>query len=230
MPDDLPIVDKQQAISELLEANHLTKVDLFCHHGYLTHLVQPSMESVKAKALDSDWISSRCYGGINGHIHNYSVYKNIISIGAFECTEHGYHGKPGFVQMSYDKNNHAWTHKHIINEGAVKFLTYEALTSNTDDYEDWLNNLNHKTDELIYIRVKLYDSHDLSAYRTVTKLKFTNVIFTTSYNKIKTVNETKIHRHEPSVKLTPDNLMELLCERCKVDMDEKRIKQLLIGG
>lgn len=234
IPDNLATLDLESDIKELLRVNHLDKVDIIFNHGYLSHLIPNNIKSVADKSLDSKFMSSICNILINGHIHEYSVYHNLISCGSFERLAHGYEGPKGFIELQYNKEKKHITHKLIENEMTALFLTFVGNNRGETElkaYINWLNSITLGDAFAIHISIHSPDNSLKSAFVNVTLEKFPDAKLKFKWLKecVAEDKELKI-RYVPEVPLTEENLSKQLSIRLEnigETISEERIDQLL---
>lgn len=217
IPDDLATVDLEQDIRDLLSTNHLESVDIICNHGYLSHLVPNGIKSVADRSLDSGFMSSICGVLVNGHIHEYSVYKNLISCGSFERLAHGYEGPKGFIELTYDKENKRATHKLVVNERTAKFLTFTGNSrgeTELNQYIEWLNGIVLGDAFALHIAIHSTDDSLKSAFINTTKEKYPDAKLKFKWVSKKTIQQKDVKtKYVPEIPLTEENLAEQICKR-----------------
>lgn len=131
MPDNLQYEDMYGAVDKLFEEHHLEKVDVVIRHGYFSHMLPPGIPE-PSNTLDADKFS-RFYRGcvLNGHVHNTSIYRNVISIGSFGRMAHGEEGPKGFYIINCDENG-TYKFNFVENVYALNFSTIDLQPYGTD--------------------------------------------------------------------------------------------------
>ena len=137
VPDDQPHKDMNQAIIDVINANHLDKVDLLCSHGYYEHLLPPGIPHIPHNTLSYNKLD-KYVGGlmINGHVHRALVYDNkVISIGSFERFEFGNELPVGMwmLHVKHDKGKKIWSYEFLENKESLIFKTFVASKYNTPE-------------------------------------------------------------------------------------------------
>ncbi len=226
IPDDL-LVDKRVEITELLEINRLKKVDLVCSHGYLTHLVPTGVTHLMSSALSSAWISSKCEFLVNGHVHNYSIHDNLISIGSFERMIHGNERPVGFCRIDYNTKTKVWKPHFIENKSATLFKTYTENTDcDTGHFKKWLNALPASS---VPIHVCVVCKRP-TEYRQIVADAIQRFVFSSKPKKTnKEAVTINVHRHIPTLKLSEDNIIEAIIKEMPAEgrLTKERINKLL---
>ena len=163
-PDDQPHNDMNQAVIDVIKANHLETIDLLFSHGYYEHLLPAGIPHVPHNTLSYNRLSKYVSGlMVNGHIHRNSVYENkVITCGSFERFEHDNNRPVGLwiLNAKRSKNSVHWSYSFIENKAAIPFKTFvvncyksqEELQKVIGDYIASLNESGYGLSEPIYIR------------------------------------------------------------------------------
>ena len=219
----------QDAISDLLIDNHIAKVDLIFAHGNFNYQLP-----VKTKSgLDEDFFLSICrYYIAIGHIHNRSVWKQIIALGSFDRLEVNQEIEKGGLYLKIGKTLEDSEYSFIPNNNAMRYdtidlrdmdvkIAYRALTTHiksnsisTDDH------LRLRTSNMsIYTELKsrlIDDGYNCRIERFTEKAK---------------VNKTVIEVKNTSITITKDNIFILLMKRSGISsltkQQQDRIAELI---
>ena len=163
-PDDQPHENMNDAVVDVIKANHLETVDLLFSHGYYEHLLPKGIPHVPHNTLSFDKLSKFVTGMmINGHVHKNSVYNNkVITCGSFERFEHDNEQPVGMWVLSASRNKLSvkWKYKFIENKGAIPFKTFpvdcykspEELQTVVSNYICSLEKNGYPSSDPIYIR------------------------------------------------------------------------------
>ena len=175
LPDDL-FEDKSSIIEGLMSKHSINKFAIIFNHGYLTHLIPDKVGSfMRSDVINSDWVSQKCTLFVNGHIHDTSFYKNIVSVGSFERMSHGYEGVKGCILIDFNLEDGTYTVEHIENKKTKKFITFKSACSGRDyidKYEQFLSDIDLGEAMGLHIRLKLNDPHLKLTLKNITLKKF----------------------------------------------------------
>lgn len=144
IPDNLKSQDIYEDIRKLLASHNLEKADILIHHGYFKHMLPEALitKGLPAGCLEADKISKYVSGCVlNGHVHQSSVYRNVISVGSFDRLAHGEEEPKGFFRVDVEDGKYKFS--FIENKMATKFLTFnlsgysaeEALKKFHEDFK-----------------------------------------------------------------------------------------------
>lgn len=225
IPDDLHVMNIRDAVEDVLSANGLDKVDLICNHGYLTHLVPENIPSITNKAIDSDWISSKTQLLVNGHIHQLSIYKNLISCGSFEAMTHADTGPVGFIYIEYNKDNNSFEWEHVENLKSRKFVTFtskEVGDTCINSFIKWLKTISLGTILGLNIAIKVSDTLVRPILQNYARDMFpkASVKYLPHENKQDaSTNICSTNKYVQNNALTEDNYLSILHDEIKLDRD-----------
>lgn len=136
-PDDQPHKDLNQAVIDVINANHLDKVDLLCSHGYYEHLLPAGIPHIPHNTLSYSKLNKYVSGMmINGHVHRATVFENkVISIGSFERFEFGNELPVGMwlLHVKNEKGKKHWTYEFLENKHSLIFKTFVTAKYNTPE-------------------------------------------------------------------------------------------------
>jgi hypothetical protein len=160
-PDDQPHQDMNQAVIDVIKANHLETVDLLCSHGYYEHLLPPGIPHIPHNTLAYSKLNKYVSGMmVNGHVHRANVFENkVISIGSFERFEFGNELPVGMwmLHVKNEKNKRIWTYEFLENNHSLIFKTFVTAKYNTPESmcEDITRFMEERpeSDEPTYVRI-----------------------------------------------------------------------------
>ena len=160
-PDDQPHQDMNQAIIDVIKANHLDAVDLMCSHGYYEHLLPPGIPHVPHNTLSYSKLNKYVSGMmVNGHVHRSGVYENkVISIGSFERFEFGNEFPVGMwmLHVKADGIKKKWSYEFLENKNSLIFKTFVVAKYNNPEslcaaITEFMNE-RRESDEPTYVRI-----------------------------------------------------------------------------
>lgn len=171
-PDDLPDDDVWASLVKLMNDQHIDQVDILINHGYFKHLLPQAMDKEPPGTLDYNVVKSKVRGVVlNGHIHTPGVYEaKVISGGSMERMKHGEEEPKGFFIVNYDKNQHTMTYEFVENVYSPLFKTFRPNSKMViDEFKQWLENIDLKQANKLYVRVVAEDESHVPALRTILK-------------------------------------------------------------
>lgn len=187
VPDDLPCDDAMSAVREKLDEYQLKRVDIMLNHGYWGHLLPKGIPHEPPNTFHAERFDDLVRGVIlNGHVHQPSVYRKVISNGSFERLCHGEEEAKGFFVIYYDTVSGQSTHTFVENIYATVFRTFNCTKWRTeedvlDEYGAWMTNVLNSdisTSESVFIRIVCDDPLLLQAVLTFTRQNSTKIILT----------------------------------------------------
>jgi len=145
---------------------------------------------------DPEKYSKLSYGPIlTGHIHNRSIYKNIIVPGSFDRLNHGDDGedKGGYI-ITYDTNTHEYSFKFLINKNALEFYTFDIRDKTIEHIKKILNRYNKNKE--VYIRFITFKNSKINESILELKKHYPNI-----HIAIKKEKQEEV-KHNNNIKLT----------------------------
>lgn len=225
IPDGSP-KNTMEIIHQLMDDRGLTEVDFVVGHGQFEHNI-PNGAIVHGTIFNANDFKFVTGSVLFGHIHSFSVYKNVIYSNSFERFRHGEEQPKGFVKLEYDKFNRKTQFEFIENPEATIYKHINLM--NVTDEEKALSKLNKliesvidKTQDTIYIQVT--DNPIFKdSLRTITKKTYPNVFL--SFKKLNSDNsENKLNSSniESLELITQENLYSSIFEFIdgKLTLDE----------
>lgn len=161
VPDDQPHKDMNQAVIDVINANHLSSVDLLCSHGYYEHLLPLGIPHIPHNTLTYSKLKKYVSGMmVNGHVHKADVFENkVISLGSFERFEFGNEQPVGMwcLHVKTENKKRVWTYEFLENKHSLIFKTFVTAKYNTPeslckDITKFMEN-RPESDEPTYVRI-----------------------------------------------------------------------------
>ena len=238
-PDDQPHENMNDAIIDVIKANHLGSVDLLFSHGYYEHLLPKGIPHIPHNTLSFNKLSKYVTGlMINGHVHKPSVFENkVITCGSFERFEHDNEQPVGMwlLLAKRSKTQLTWKYQFVKNKGAIPFKTFpvdcykspEELQSVVTNYIADIEHTGYPTTDPIYIRF----NGSVSGMLEWVKTNFKNVVV----SEKKTTSSQDIFEEDVSSTsdelpvITEDNLANMVYNNIpkEANMTLDEVKEIL---
>ena len=246
IPDDLPCNDALTVVKDKLAEAHLSNVDFILNHGYFQHMLPSGIPHEPPNTFRAEDFDQLVTGAVfNGHIHQPSVYRKVISNGSFERLNHGEEEPKGFFVIYYDSDTKEIEHDFHENTRATTFKTFDLTRWRTEhevltEYGKWLDKLiaeDKSTSNNIFIRIVSDDPVLKQAVLTYTRNKGDNLILSTKPSNAKSKEDSSEDIETSTIDLpviTETNLSGMVCEFLSVvknvDMSIKEIEGVLNDG
>jgi hypothetical protein len=185
VPDDLPCDNAMEVVKEMISEHQLQNVDILLNHGYFSHLLPKGIPHEPPNTFQAENFDELVKGFIlNGHIHQPSVYRKVISNGSFERLCHGEEEPKGFFVIYYNTESNECTHEFIENTLATTFKTFDLTKWRTEadvliEYGKWLQLMldeDISTSDPIFVRIICDDAMLRQAVLTFTRERNDNII------------------------------------------------------
>lgn len=141
-----------QQVKELLDREHIDKVDLAIMHGQFAYQLPSHVEKCP-KHIESNYLSIVRHYICIGHVHISSVYERILAQGSFDRLSHNEESPKGAMYFII-RNNNTREHYFIENKNAK---TFKTITCKSKDIEFNLKYIEKQTKGLrtdSYVRIK----------------------------------------------------------------------------
>lgn len=243
VPDDLPCDNALEVVKSKISEAQLNSVDIALNHGYFQHMLPSGIPHEPPNTFRAEDFDTLVKGFVlNGHIHQASVYRKVISNGSFERLCHGEEEPKGFFVIYYNTDTGEASHEFHENQYATTFKTYDLTKWRTEkeiltEYGKWLNQMlkeDKSTSPNIYVRIICDDAVLKQAVLTYTRENNDCVILSskTSNAKHKEENEEDIETSIVDLPIiTESNLsgmiVEFLSNVKHVDMSITEVDQVL---
>ena len=163
VPDNIRSADIYKDIHDLLSSHNIDKVDIMIHHGYFKHMLPEALliKGLPSGCMEVDKVSKFVKGCVlNGHVHQSSIYQNVISVGSFDRLAHGEEEPKGFYRI--DINDGKYHFKFIENPDATKFVTFNLSSCDPNDalkkFEHEFRSFNDKLNKDEPVRIRIISS------------------------------------------------------------------------
>ena len=206
IPDNVKSSNIYEDIHQLLASHNLDKVDIMIHHGYFKHMLPEALltKGLPAGCLEADKVSKFVSGCVlNGHVHQPSVYQNVISVGSFDRLAHGEEEPKGFYRIDIVDGKYHF--EFIENEGATRFVTLNLMHYGSEDafaaFKKAMLSLNEELGEEDPLRIRIVSDNkeDIQGYTEIAKSIRSNVV----------VDQAAIIKREQTIENTAMDLSEL---------------------
>jgi len=218
----------QREILELLRKHNLEKVDHITIHGqchyHLPIFSKASFDENFLLSITDNFI-------VNGHIHTFSTYGRIITVGSIDRLSHNEEEKKGMIYISYLSSGNEYLFLENKNARIYKTLKYSIVDPDTIVKD--IERLKLPIDSRI--RIKCDKLNGNKNIKSLLSERFKNYKFKITDNKEqKTIKESlKITFNE--LHITKENIVELINDRLhRLNLNEslyssinKELKDLL---
>lgn len=220
IPDGSP-KETISIIKQLMLDRGISKIDVVAGHGQFEHNIPNGavIHDTIFKAEDFSFVTGPV---LFGHIHTFSVYKNIVYSGSLERLRHGEESKKGFPKITYSVPDYKTQFEFVENTESTIFKTINMEYIDSEEiaiakYNSTVSKLIQNVNKTSYIRVISDNSIIRDSLRVLSKKMFPSVFLT--FKKTK--------ENESSVKLTNSNIKSL--EFVTEDNIHKNIHSFLNG-
>jgi hypothetical protein len=194
-------------VKTLLTNNNLEKIDIAIMHGQFGYQI-PNLLNNKILHNEYAYLSI-VKNFINiGHVHTYSVYKNIIASGSFDRLAHGEENPKGGV-ICYIGEDISW-HKFIPNNNTKIYITIDVSGLDLNKSNQLISDSLCNMPDGIHIRIKSEVGNPLLINFSDLKKKFISAHIT-KLVRSDTINNIVLEKPNLSndVIISPSNIFEL---------------------
>jgi len=208
-------IEIYEDVKKKMEEHDLNKVDIIVMHGAFNYQLPEFLTNLH----DPELYSGLAYGPIiTGHIHNRSMYKNIIVPGSFERLSHSDDGEEkGGLLLNYNTENHKWNFKYLNNKHALEFYTFDVSGKEISYIKKLLDK--YKKDKKVYIRFIVGENNLLRESILDLKKLYSNIILNIVKEK-KEEKDEKLIKSEIKIKtskLDKDFILGYISEKVATD-------------
>ncbi len=139
VPDEYRVkaIDTQREVESLLSEKGWDKVDFTVLHGMFTHQAPPGAQG-KLDTHDPQWYQSITrYFVFGAHIHQQSVYGNILAAASFDRLSHGDEGPKGHYRVFVHSDGTA-NSVHVENKGAKIYKSFNVPIMGAEEAIKWI--------------------------------------------------------------------------------------------
>jgi len=210
----------EKDILKLLKNHNLDFVNHIIMHGQFNH----HLPIVSKSSFNEDFMHSICDGYIiNGHIHIFSTFDRIITVGSFDRLTHGEENRKGAVYISYLSSGNEYLFLENKHAKIYKTLLYDLV-----EPEVIINDIRKlKLPVDSHIRIKSNRINSNKNIKSVLNNMFKNYKFKITDNKEEKSTKQTLEIKFNELHITKDNVSKLIDEKLlKLNLNESLYKSI----
>lgn len=204
----------EERITELLQMNHLDKVDIAVMHGCFKYQIPEIADELKH---DEEFYQSHVKGCIFiGHIHTASSYGKIIAPGSFSRLSHGEEEPKGHVRVTLSPDN-TFQSTFVENKLALLYKTIDVTDMDIESTFKRIKHLSNRYPDQTRIRLQCNSDHPIAQDKTYISLKRSypqykwSLKINKSQERIQVEKIAKETEYIP-IEINKDNVLNLLSD------------------